>query len=1002
MLVSYLMNANGELAQVTDAGGVVTRYEYDENHYLVAEHQPDGVTYRFVYAEVFGEKRCVETWGERSNADILSDLGALVEGNYRPKGIFHARIAYGPGRRDSTVTDALGNVRRYGGNDLGLVERYIDPRGHATIFRYDTLGRVISVTDGSLGVTRRQYDAAGRIAALTMPDGATLRFQYEEQTGTRTMVLPGGARARVKMRNGKVTERIDESGGKVVAKYDTRGKNTSIVWADGSQDELEYDAHGNLLRYKQASGAEYQYAFDLLGQPVSMRTPTGANYRLEYDSRGDLVTIEGPNDHRAEFLPDVMHKVIAVRHAGGGERRNRYVAGALVEQVQADGSRFRMGYDPLLRLQWIENPAGERYSVRYDAAGNPIRQQTFAGLAYGYEYDGADRLSMVLQPDESRVLERRDALGRVIGREFAAGQGPRYAYDNDGRLVSARAGVAEVQYGYDEAGRLAREIQSAGGFRFEVKYRHDADGRIIERKYSTGWRIESKKDKAAEVFSIEAPFGAETLTVERDLEGRELVRRRGDGAAVETSRNPLGFPEHLSIKGAQGDVLRERSYHWSAVGPVTDIIDTASGTRHYELDVFGRPISVKGLGADERFQYSPHGTAIPEGSGWWLGPGGRPTRAGDVALYWDRRGRLGERRAPDPMRSWRYVYDEEDQLLEAIRGDGLRIQYLYDPFGRRMAETISGTTTWFGWDGNALVDEQTTTGSRVMRVFAEDGYTPLMEARDEKGFNLVATDATGTPFLYVGKDGETSDLELSTWGEVARSNGEIGTLRFAGQRADAATGLHYNRNRYYAPDLHVYLTPDPLGMEGSTQDIGFVPNTTYYIDPLGLLTIITASNDPNLINDYYVNYATQYPGARVLTPSQVTPGSLAGETEVMIDTHGAPGSIEWDGSYINGTDLGDRLNSAGFNGSAPGARVDVIACNSATSPRGGPSVSQAVANRTGATTSGGQALFNSSYLGNKGWSGLVSGMPSGNPPSGLRVNGMGRWRSGIQPQPGSP
>jgi RHS repeat-associated protein len=354
------------------------------------------------------------------------------------------------------------------------------------------------------------------------------------------------------------------------------------------------------------------------------------------------------------------------------------------------------------------------------------------------------------------------------------------------------------------------------------------------------------------------------------------------------------------------------------------------------------------------------------------------------------------------MRSWRYVYDEEDQLLEAIRGDGLRIQYLYDPFGRRMAETIGGTTTWFGWDGNALVDEQTTTGGRVMRVFAEDGYTPLMEARDEKGFSLVATDATGTPFLYVGKDGETSDLELSTWGEVARANGEIGTLRFAGQRADAVTGLHYNRNRYYAPDLHVYLTPDPLGMEGSTQDIGFVPNTTYYIDPLGLLTIITASNDPNLINNYYVNYPTQYPGARVLTPSQVTPGSLAGETEVMIDTHGAPGSIEWDGGYINGTDLGDRLNAAGFNGSAPGARVDVIACNSATSPRGGPSVSQAVANRTGATTSGGQALFNSSYLGNKGWSGLVSGMPSGNPPSGLRVNGMGRWRSGIQPQPGNP
>jgi RHS repeat-associated protein len=1001
-LVSYLVNANGDLAQVTDAGGVITRYEYDENHYMTAEHQPDGITYRFVYGEFFGEKRCIETWGERSNADILAELGSLSEGGYRPKGIFHARVAYGPGRHDSTVTDALGNVRRYGGNDFGLVEKYIDPRGHATIFRYDSLARVISITDGALGVTRRQYDASGRVSVLTMPDGATLRFQFDDATGTRTMVLPGGGRARVRMHKGKVAEHIDESGAKTTAKYDSRGKNTAVLWPDGSQDELEYDAHGNLTCYKMGKGGEFRYTFDLLGQPISLRTPTGAEYRLEYDSRGDLVSFEGPNQQRVEYLPDAMHKVTGVRFAGGGERRNRWVAGALVEQVQADGGRFRMGYDALLRLQWIENPAGERYSIRYDAAGNPIRQQTFAGLAYGYEYDGVDRLSMILQPDENRVMERRDSLGRVIAREFPGGGGPRYAYDNDGRLVNARSGATQVEYGYDEGGRLVREVQSAGGFRFEVKYRHDAEGRIIERKYSSGWAVQTKTEKTGNLLSVDSPIGSETLQVQRDVAGREISRRRRDGLSVDTTRNTFGFPEKIAIKNAQGDVMRERAYAWSAVGPVTDIRDSVAGNRHYDLDVFGRPTAVQGLGADERFQYSAHGTAMPEGQNWWLGAGGRPTRVGDVALYWDRRGRLSERHAPDPMRTWRYVYDDEDQLTEAVRGDGLRIQYLYDAFGRRMAETIQGATTWFGWDGNSPVEEQTTTGQRVLRVFAEDGYTPLLEGRDGEGFKLIATDGAATPFLYLGKEGETAEVELSAWGEVVRANGDVGALRFAGQRADAATGLHYNRNRYYAPDLHVYLTPDPLGMEGSVQDVGFVPNTTYYIDPLGLLTIITASNDPGLNNDYYVNYPTQYPGARILRPDQVTPGSLAGETQVMIDTHGAPGSIEWGGNYINGTELGDRLNAAGFNGRAPGARVDVVACNSATSPRGGPSVAQAVANRTGATSSGGQALFNSSWLGNRGYSGLVSGMPSGTPPTGLRVNGLGRWRSDIQPQPGNP
>src|SRR5262245_17121521 len=260
---------------------------------------------------------------------------------------------------------------------------------------------------------------------------------------------------------------------------------------------------------------------------------------------------------------------------------------------------------------------------------------------------------------------------------------------------------------------------------------------------------------------------------------------------------------------------------------------------------------------------------------------------------------------------------------------------------------------------------------------------------------MVATDAASTPWLYVDKDGGLSEIDLTTWGETAYTSGEPGALRFAGQRADALTGLFYNRNRYYAPDLHVYTTPDPLGLLGSIQDIGFVKNPTYYIDPLGLLTIITASNDPKLATAYYSQYQSKYPGATVLTPSQVTPGSLKGETDVVIDTHGQPGSVEWSGNYITGSQLADKLKGAGFAG-GPGTRVEVIACNSNPSPGGlfGRSTAQAVADRTGSTTSGASAApvgnMDATTAGNKGKSGLLSGMPtglgSGSAPGGMKVN----------------
>jgi RHS repeat-associated protein len=231
---------------------------------------------------------------------------------------------------------------------------------------------------------------------------------------------------------------------------------------------------------------------------------------------------------------------------------------------------------------------------------------------------------------------------------------------------------------------------------------------------------------------------------------------------------------------------------------------------------------------------------------------------------------------------------------------------------------------------------------------------------------MIASDAAGTPWLYAGK-GTTSDgldiaeLDLSTWGEVVRSDGKPGTLRFAGQRADERTGLHYNRHRYYAPDLHVFITPDPLGIVGSFQDVGFVPNATIYIDPLGLTIIVLGSRGDKAIESHRKTTEQQYPGATVLYHDELGPTSLAGEDHVIVSTHGCPGYAEWGDKkrflgipygrrpMASGQDIGNNLKNAGFTGS----RVDMYACNAATPQQNnGPSLTQGVADATGATVGG--------------------------------------------------
>jgi len=228
--------------------------------------------------------------------------------------------------------------------------------------------------------------------------------------------------------------------------------------------------------------------------------------------------------------------------------------------------------------------------------------------------------------------------------------------------------------------------------------------------------------------------------------------------------------------------------------------------------------------------------------------------------------------------------------------------------------------------------------------------------------------------MFVDEARTAAELDLSALGEVAFARGDVGRLRFAGQRADA-TGLSYQRYRYYAPELGVFTTPDPLGLAGSSQDIAFVPNATCTVDPLGLWTAILQGPDlpghGTAIADATGYDAAQ--GGRVIPTDQLGPGSLAGADKVIVDAHGLPGGVVWSpsangntlvdaqgnatampnggGNYdlLDGSAIAARLRDAGFQG-GPGSSILLGACNGGTEPKiasHGQSVAQRLSDGTG-------------------------------------------------------
>ena len=69
----------------------------------------------------------------------------------------------------------------------------------------------------------------------------------------------------------------------------------------------------------------------------------------------------------------------------------------------------------------------------------------------------------------------------------------------------------------------------------------------------------------------------------------------------------------------------------------------------------------------------------------------------------------------------------------------------------------------------------------------------------------------------------------------AVSENELQPFKFQGQTLDIETGLHYNRFRYYDSDVGMFVSRDPIGLNGGYNIFQYVMNPTEWVDPTGLL-----------------------------------------------------------------------------------------------------------------------------------------------------------------------
>ena len=204
------------------------------------------------------------------------------------------------------------------------------------------------------------------------------------------------------------------------------------------------------------------------------------------------------------------------------------------------------------------------------------------------------------------------------------------------------------------------------------------------------------------------------------------------------------------------------------------------------------------------------------------------------------------------------------------QGGGESIAFEYDAFGRRVAKHVERAngggvrariaSTHFVWDAGRLVHEVRSaaraSGDPIVaeRTYVFDEYRSEPWAhrdveRDADGgvsgeWYHYLNDDTGAPEALIDNTGAVA-ARLPKRGfrfdEDVAAEGVHTPIRFRGQYRDEETGLHYNRHRYYDPDLGRYISPDPIGLDGGMNGFTFAANRpTAAVDVEGLSETLTA------------------------------------------------------------------------------------------------------------------------------------------------------------------
>jgi RHS repeat-associated protein len=804
------------------------------------------------------------------------------------------------GRLETAGSFEVPDPQRYLYDGFGRLTQALDPRTNKGVLRsFDAAGRVLTETDEEGRVTTRTYypaghPSAGLLASVSQPGRGPVRRAYDAQ-GQLTHTWGGGDYPvkwqRVRDSNGILTSVVmttyqggsDWTGETPPAAFEASGSAPmTVTWNLDSAGRVS-----GVIRAGKTTSYQY-YANNVAGAGLLWKRtwarlsggqPVGTAYG--YDGQGRRI-IEGPLTAAANLttLGDVKWSYDRVGRLTGtmdptGESEWRYVPGKTsLESITYAGTFSGANANlPLAGAQLVfSNDKGRRTRTRVTWAETPLEvtvdrgYHPGTGLVESYALDG--RSVTVERAEDSRLVKRR---------LFAGGRRQTLTHTDTGAVDTIQWGTEAVpaqvlgmDYRFDSAGRRAGMEREDGT---EWSYSYNGKGEVTEgKRHQTGqtnalpgWYFGYGYDEFGNRTSIQREPG-QTVAASHNSHG-QLTTPANPGTARFLARAAVDADPGLLQNGSAVTVARDQA----AAEGFSGVLTRTDGWETVKVTA------------------KPQGLSTPT----TMREGAVEMRPAAEVLSYDDDGNLtGDWR-------WTYVWDRENRLMSmtttstavAAGAPNLKLDYVYDGFGRRVMKQVSrrntAGTAWvlekelrFLYEGWNLVAEVSTLkpGSATARavqplrtyLWGEDlsgtetgagGVGGLLLVKQHAavageswtGWQVPCLDGNGNVLAYLDADsGEVmSRFEYDPFGRtvvaetVARYSKkgtaaakrvpvEAPPFRFSTKYEDGETGLVYYGYRYYAPVWGRWVSRDPIGERGGLNLYGMVGNDAVnWVDYLG-------------------------------------------------------------------------------------------------------------------------------------------------------------------------